>query len=56
MKNIVNFSVDKKVCDDFKQLAKDKSINMSSLIEAFLKKWVEDNSLHNDLDKILKEK
>lgn len=39
-----NFSIDKEVSEKFKKICDKKYINMSKLIEGFMKKFIEDNS------------
>ena len=38
-----NFSIDRKVSEDFKKICDEKSINMSKLIESLLKKFIEES-------------
>jgi hypothetical protein len=39
-----NFSLNKEVSQKFKKICDEKYINMSKLIEGFMKKFIEDNS------------
>lgn len=43
-KTKVNYSIDNEVSKKFNTLSKEKSINKSSLIEGFIKKWIKENS------------
>jgi hypothetical protein len=39
-----NFSLNKQVSEEFKRICDEKYINMSKLIEGFMRKFIEDNS------------
>lgn len=41
-KKLVNFTISKKVADDFSILAKNNCINKSQLIEKFISNWLKD--------------
>jgi post-segregation antitoxin (ccd killing protein) len=43
-KKRLNFSIDIKVSDDFKKVCNDKSINMSKLIENYMKEFIDKNN------------
>jgi len=40
MKKKVNYNIDVKVLTDFTELAKNKAVNKSQLIENFIKEWI----------------
>lgn len=40
MKKKVNYNIDVKVLNDFIELAKNKAVNKSQLIENFIKEWI----------------
>ena len=40
MKKKVNYNIDIKVLNDFTELAKNKAVNKSQLIENFIKEWI----------------
>jgi metal-responsive CopG/Arc/MetJ family transcriptional regulator len=43
-----HFSIDNDVLEKFKKLSKKMSINKSSLIENFMKDWIEKNNNNKD--------
>lgn len=36
----VNYSIDKKVIEEFDKIAKEKAINKSGMIELLIKEWI----------------
>ncbi len=44
MKSRQNFSIDENILKEFKKMCRDKSINMSSLIQKMIESYIKENN------------